>query len=70
MNLNLNQMSREEKLRAMHEIWEDLAQDDQHLESPAWHHEALAEAAKKVASGAEGIRDWAEAKEELRRRIQ
>jgi hypothetical protein len=68
MNLNLRQMSREEKLRAMHALWEDLAQEDEAVESPGWHGESLKETEERMQSGAERIRDWEEAKEELRRR--
>jgi hypothetical protein len=61
-------MSREEKLRAMHALWEDLAQEDEAVESPAWHGESLKETEERMQSGVERIRDWEEAKEELRRR--
>jgi hypothetical protein len=61
-------MSREEKLKAMHALWEDLARDEGSLESPLWHGDALRETEKRVHSGAEQVRDWDEAKAELRRR--
>ena len=69
MKLDLLQMSRDEKLRAMHEIWEDLARDGEAVPSPAWHEEALRDTADRLRDGKEGVRDWAEAKEELRRRM-
>ena len=62
-------MSRELKLKAMHEIWEDLAGDDQSLESTGWHAQLLQEAADRVRDGREGVHDWEKAKEELRRRM-
>ena len=68
MNLNLGEMSREEKLQAMLAIWEDLAQDGEAVESPAWHGEALKETEERLQTGVERIWDWEEAKEELRRR--
>lgn len=61
-------MSREEKLKVMHDLWEDLAREDDVLESPAWHGEALRETQERVRSGAERVLDWDEAKAELRRR--
>lgn len=70
MNLNLREMSREEKLRAMHALWEDLAQEEAVVESPAWHGEALKETEQRVAAGRERVWDWEEAKEELRKRAQ
>ena len=69
-NIDLQQMSREEKLKAMHALWEDLARDEGAVESPAWHEEALRETEQRVAAGAELARDWEEAKNELRRRMQ
>lgn len=69
MKLDLLQMSREEKIRAMHELWEDLARDDQAVKSPGWHEDALRDTADRLRDGEEGVRDWAAAKEELRRRM-
>ena len=69
LKLDLQTMSREQKLKAMHEIWEDLAGDDQSLESPGWHAQLLKETADRVRDGREVVHDWEEAKEELRRRM-
>ena len=69
MNLDLKQMSREEKFKAMHALWEDLARDGDSLESPAWHEHALRETEQRVKAGVEGIADWEEAKRELRKRM-
>ena len=69
MKLDLETMSREQKLKALHEIWEDLAGDDQSLESPGWHAQLLQETVDRVHDGRERIHDWEEAKEELRRRM-
>jgi hypothetical protein len=68
-SLDLQQMSREEKLKVMHALWEDLARDEGAVESPAWHGDALRETEERVRSGAEQARDWEEAKRELRRRM-
>jgi hypothetical protein len=69
MKLDLLQMSRDEKIRAMHELWEDLARDDQAVHSPTWHEDVLRDTAERLRDGKEGVRDWAEAKDELRRRL-
>jgi len=69
MNLDLKQMSREDKLRAMHSLWEDLARDDDSIESPAWHEQALRETEQRVEAEAEHGRDWEEAKKDLRKRM-
>ena len=66
--VDMQQMSREEKLKVMHALWEDLAREEDALESPAWHEEALRETEERVRSGTERVLDWDEAKAELRRR--
>ena len=68
--LAIKQMSREEKLRVMEAIWEDLASDEQSIQSPAWHESILAETEERVQSGKENILDWPEAKKELRKRFE
>jgi hypothetical protein len=65
---DLNKMSREEKLKVMHALWEDLAGEEDTIESPEWHGEALRETEERVRSGVERIHDWKDAKSELRRR--
>ena len=67
MRLDLQTMSREQKLKALQEIWEDIAGDDQSLESPCWHAQLRQETADRVRDGREGVHDWEEANEELRR---
>jgi hypothetical protein len=66
--IEMLRMSREEKLKVMHALWEDLAREDEAVESPAWHGDALRETEARVVSGVERVRDWNEAKAELRRR--
>ncbi len=70
LTLPIQQMSRVEKLRAMEALWEDLSRDEQALESPAWHEDALKETEQRVASGAEKPIDWDAAKKELRRKFE
>jgi hypothetical protein len=68
--LEIKQMSREEKLRVMEAIWEDLSGEDQSIQSPAWHESLLQETEQRVQSGQEKILDWKEAKRELRKRCE
>ena len=68
MTLELNRMSREEKVKAMHELWEDLARNEDEVTSPAWHEAVLQETSDRMREGCEGVRDWSDAKRELRRR--
>jgi hypothetical protein len=66
----IKQLSREEKLQVMEAIWEDLSQEDQLVQSPAWHESQLRETEQRVQSGKEQILDWKEAKQELRKRFE
>ena len=68
--IDLQRMSREEKLRVMHALWEDLVRDEDAVESPPWHGYVLRETEERMRSGVEQVRDWDEAKAELRRRVQ
>jgi hypothetical protein len=66
--VDLHLMSREEKLRVMHALWEDLALDEGAVESPAWHGDTLRGTEERVRSVTERAYGWEEAKAELRRR--
>jgi len=68
--LEIKQMSREEKLRVMEVLWEDLSSEDQLIQAPAWHQSLLQETEQRVQSGQEKILDWKEAKKELRKRFE
>lgn len=68
--IDIGHLSREEKLRIMEAIWEDLSRDDEQVESPEWHREALEETERRRESGKEAVVDWQEAKKQLRRRFE
>jgi hypothetical protein len=53
----------------METLWADLSEDEQALESPAWHADALQETGRRVAAGDEKPIDWEAAKKELRHRF-
>ena len=69
ITLELNKMSRIEKLQAMETLWSDLSQDEPRVESPSWHGDVLHETEKRVASGLEVPVPWASAKQDLRNRF-
>jgi len=66
----ISRLSREEKLKVMEAIWEDLSRDAEQVESPEWHREALEETERRFQSGQEGVVDWQEAKKELRKQFE
>ena len=68
--IQIEKMSREEKLQAMEALWADLSKTDGDVESPAWHQTALKESEARFAAGQERIMDWEIAKRELRKRFE
>jgi hypothetical protein len=67
--IEIARLSKEEKLRVMEAIWEDLSRDAEQVESPDWHREALEETGRRLESGQEPLVDWQEAKKKLRKRF-
>jgi hypothetical protein len=68
--IEIQNLSRKEKIRLMEAIWDDLSKGDEELESPEWHREALRETEERLASGEEKLIDWETAKKELRERFE
>ena len=68
--IELKCLSREEKLRLMEAIWEDLLNEEEQIESPDWHKIALQETERRFSTGQEKIVDWQDAKKELRKRFE
>jgi hypothetical protein len=68
--LQIEQMSRAEKLQVMEALWADLSETEAEVESPAWHADVLRETEARVAAGEERITDWDTAKRELRKRFE
>jgi hypothetical protein len=64
--LNLEKLSRTEKLSMMEAIWDDLSHESAQLASPAWHAQALQEAEQSVAQNQAGFVAWDAAKKALR----
>jgi hypothetical protein len=64
--LPLEQMTTADKLRAMEELWVDLARNEKEFESPGWHLEVLQQREERLKSGEEIPIDWETAKKELR----
>ena len=67
--LPLDQMTTEEKLRAMDAFWADLSAKADSFKSPTWHSDVLRERDQRIADGKEPSLDWAVAKRQLRDRL-
>ena len=68
-HLPLNEMSLEEKLRAMEALWEDISREPDRIESPSWHEDVLKETERRVESGEAIFSDWEKAKISIRDRL-
>ncbi len=68
VTLPFRRMSREDKLRAMEELWADLSQDEAEIESPAWHGEVLRQTEQLVRDGKAKFSDWRDARRRIRRK--
>ena len=69
-NFEIGHLSREDKLRVMEAIWEDLSKEDEEMESPKWHQKALLETEQRLNLGEEKNVDWHDAKKGLRERFE
>ncbi|MDY7036732.1 MAG: addiction module protein [Thermodesulfobacteriota bacterium] len=67
---DIENLSKEDKLRVMEAIWEDLSKEDTEVESPKWHQEALQETEQRLNLGEEEKVDWQTAKKDLRKRFE
>jgi hypothetical protein len=62
-------MSVEEKLQMMEALWDDLSQNADEIQPPAWHGEVLAEREAAIARGDEQFEDWEAAREKIEKDI-
>ncbi|MDA3924860.1 MAG: addiction module protein [Kiritimatiellae bacterium] len=70
ITLEIEKMTRDEKLQAMEALWNDISGNGSDVVSPAWHEAALKETEARYLAGQEGVSNWDDAKKELRKRFQ
>lgn len=68
-NIPLEQMSVEDKLRAIEEIWADLAGTPENIPSPSWHADVLRAREKRISEGTSHFLDISEAKKAVREQL-
>ena len=69
MELILEKMTLEEKLKLLEELWSDLLSHEDEVPSPQWHKDILEKREEKVKKGQETMLDWNDAKERVRQSI-
>lgn len=67
--LQIEKMSRSEKLQAMEAIWASLSSPDNEVDSPDWHADVLRQTQERMERGEEDVLDWNTAKNQLRARF-
>jgi hypothetical protein len=65
--LPLDQMTVDEKLRALERIWEDLCRSEADVPSPDWHRDVLEAREKRAGQREEPFADWEDAKLRIRK---
>lgn len=61
----IKDLPRVAKLRLMEELWDDLCNSPEAIDSPTWHGEVLAARSARLASGVAQFNDWEEVKARL-----
>ena len=62
----IQNLSKIEKISIMEKIWSDLTKNEDSIEIPDWHIQALEETEKRIKEGKEHFLDWESAKEAIR----
>lgn len=66
MTLNLEEMTTEEKLKAMEMLWDDFCRSAPDFSSPSWHEDVLKEREQRIRDGKDKFVDWDQAKKDIR----
>jgi putative addiction module component (TIGR02574 family) len=63
--INVEQMTLEEKLRAMETLWENLSRREEDVPVPQWHKDLLDERERAIKEGKAQFIDWETAKKRI-----
>jgi hypothetical protein len=63
--INIDQMTLEEKLRAMEALWDDLCRHEEDVQVPQWHKEVLDDRERLIEEGKAQFTDWETAKKRI-----
>lgn len=65
----VSKMTKEEKILAMEEIWDDLCHTVGGFESPGWHEDVLRDRQKNLEIGEDRFVDWPTAKRNIQNEL-
>ncbi len=66
--LQIDQMTLEEKLRAMEALWTDICRREENVPVPQWHKDLLDERERLVKEGKAQFLDWQAAQQRISER--
>jgi len=66
--IQIDQMTLEEKLRAMEALWDDLCRREEEVPIPQWHKDLLDERERSIEQGKAQFTDWETAKKRINER--
>ena len=66
MHIPVEEMTLEEKLQTIEEIWDNLQRTAEQVPVPGWHADVPRARAQRVREGVSKFRDWGEAKQRIR----
>jgi putative addiction module component len=67
--LQIDQMTLEEKLRTMEELWDDLCRREEDVRVPQWHKDLLDERERLIDEGKAQFLDWKTVKKRIAERL-
>lgn len=65
----VKKMTKEEKILAMEEIWDNLCHTAGGFESPGWHEDVLRDREKNLEIGEDRFLDWPTAKRNIKNEL-
>lgn len=65
MDINIDEMTTVDKLKAMEVLWDDMCRNVENITSPQWHGELLLERENSIRLGNDTFIAWEKAKKEL-----
>ena len=69
IELQIDQLSLEEKLEIMEALWQDLRRNTNHVPVPQWHKDVLDKREQMIETSEANFDDWDSAKKRIAERI-
>ncbi len=69
INLPLEKMTTEDKIKTMETIWDDLCKRADSISSPSWHEKVLLDREEGIKNGNNEFVDWDKAKKNIQDKI-